>query len=371
MKQQRRAQPGFADLITESGLKTAAGDRAYARGVGYFESGAVADLVVSGKTINSCVVGTDEYAVRLWADGSDLEHSCTCPVGADGIFCKHAVAAGLAWLAREQETQGSGRETDDLARIREWITAAPRARLEELLIEQALGDPGLRSRLEAQAVRSLPSKDLDLKALEETVGTALAVRGFVDYGGMRRLLERARTAVDLIVGLIEDGHAATARELAHYALKRGIATYTRTDDSGGGFGELLGDIAALHLETCRVAPPDPAAFGKQLFELLMLDEWDLLAFKDYARFLGTEGLRVFRALAEKKWQKVPALGPDESRMACDSARLQVTAIMEALAREARDTDALVALTLLIAESESRNKELMIRLVMNLLADEPA
>jgi uncharacterized Zn finger protein len=330
-------------LITEAGLQAAAGDRAYARGVGYFRSGAVADLVVSGKTINARVVGTGEYAVRFRADGGDLEYACTCPVGDAGVFCKHAVAAGLAWLAREQETPGSGRETDDLSRIRAWITAAPRAWLEELLIEQALGDPGFRGRLDAQAVRSPGPKGPDLKALEETVGTALAVRGFVDYGGMRRLLERARTAADLIAGLIEEGHAATARELAHHALMRGIATYTRTDDSGGGFGDLLRDIAALHLETCRVAPPDPAAFGKQLFDLLLLDEWSLLAFEDYAQFLGTEGLRVFRALAEKKWQKVAALGPGESRMACDSSRQQVTAIMEALAREVRDTDALVAI----------------------------
>ncbi len=31
-------------------------------------------------------------------DGA-LAYDCTCPLGGDGIFCKHCVAAGLAWLA--------------------------------------------------------------------------------------------------------------------------------------------------------------------------------------------------------------------------------------------------------------------------------
>jgi uncharacterized Zn finger protein len=35
--------------------------------------------------------------VRLWAEDG-LVFSCDCPLGLDGEFCKHCVAAGLAWL---------------------------------------------------------------------------------------------------------------------------------------------------------------------------------------------------------------------------------------------------------------------------------
>ena len=35
--------------------------------------------------------------MRLWAEDS-LVFSCDCPLGLDGEFCKHCVAAGLAWL---------------------------------------------------------------------------------------------------------------------------------------------------------------------------------------------------------------------------------------------------------------------------------
>jgi uncharacterized Zn finger protein len=86
------------DVIAEKNLRTEAGERAYARGAAYFECGAVADLVVSEETINARVIGGDEYAVQLWADAKQLGYSCTCPVGEDNVLCKHAVAAGLAWL---------------------------------------------------------------------------------------------------------------------------------------------------------------------------------------------------------------------------------------------------------------------------------
>ena len=338
---------GLNDLITEARLRTEAGDRAFARGAAYFESGAVTDLVVSDETINARVEGGDKYAVQLWNDEGALGHSCTCPVGDDGIFCKHGVAAGLAWLANQQDAPPARRGSDDLAGVREWLAAAPRETLEALLLEQALDDPALRSRLDAQAARAAAKKDIDIESLKETVGKALSVSGFVDYYGMRRFIERARPAVDLIAGLLADGHDEAARDLAQYALKRGIAAYQRTDDSGGGFGELLHEIAELHLKACRAAPPEPAAFGKQFFALQMLDDWGLLAFEDYAHFLGQEGLRVFRALAEKEWEKVPVRGAKagqaESEPRTSTSYYRITSIMEALAREAKDTDALVAI----------------------------
>lgn len=346
---------GLAELITASRLQEEAGDRAYQRGLGYYRSGAVTDLVVSDATINARVVGGDEYAVQLWNEDGELGYSCTCPVGDDGAFCKHGVAAGLAWLADRSEARGALEERsgntladrkaappgrDDLAGIRGWLSAAPREQLEKLLLEQALNDPGLRGRLDARAAAS---QNVDVKALKETVGKALSTSGFVDYHGMRRFIERARPAVDLISGLIEDHHIDTARELAHYALKRGIAAYQRIDDSGGGFGDLLQQIAESHLKACRAAPPEPAALGKQFFELTMLDDWDLLAFEDYVPLLSDAGLHTFRALAEKEWKKVPALGPGADDRHTSTTHFRIAAIMEALARQTGDVDALVAI----------------------------
>lgn len=333
----------LTDVITESILLTEAGERAFARGAAYFESGAVIDLVVSDETINARVEGGQEYAIQLWDEDGALGYFCTCPVGDDGVFCKHAVATRLAWLARGKNAPSARPGKDDLAAIREWLGGAPREQLAELLLEQAVNDAGLRSRLNARAARAQTRQHLDVKTLKEIVGKALSVSGFVDYHGMRRLIERAAPAVELISDLIEDGHATVACELARYALKRGIAAYERVDDSGGAFGELLHDIAALHLNACLAAAPQPAAFGKQLFDLFLLDDWDLLAFEDYAPLLGDTGRHTFRALAEKEWKKVLARGPGEDDARSGSNHYRITAIMEALARQAGDVDALVAI----------------------------
>jgi len=354
MKSTKRHGPDA--LITKALLQSEAGERAYARGAAYCESGAVADLVVSDDTINARVLGGDEYAVQLWNDNGTLGHSCTCPVGEDGVFCKHGVAAGLAWLKRQEAAPASSdsaparasapsaaRGRDDLAGVREWLADASRERLAEIILEQALDDPALRNRLASEAARAGAREHIDFKALKETVGKALAVSGFVDYYGMRRVIQRAVPAVDLIAGLLEDGHADTARELAQYAFKRGLATYERIDDSGGGFGDLLRQLAALFLKACRAAPPEPTAFGKQLFALHMRDDWGLLTFDDYAPFLNDSGLHAYRVLAEKEWSKVPARGPKDADARMDTSYYRITSIMESLARQAGDVDALVAI----------------------------
>jgi uncharacterized Zn finger protein len=45
------------------------------------------------------VKGGSEYRVTIRAKGDTLAYSCSCPVGAEGGFCKHSVAVVLAWMA--------------------------------------------------------------------------------------------------------------------------------------------------------------------------------------------------------------------------------------------------------------------------------
>lgn len=333
----------LAALITESRLKALAGGKSFERGAAYYAGGAVAELVDTGRAVNARVLGTDEYRVTLRADGKTLAYACTCPVGEDGDFCKHAVAAGLAWLeARAGNADASAYTVrSELDTMRDYLAAESKERLVDILMEQVENDSALRSRLQAEVARA--RHPADLPTLKETVRKAFAVSGFVDYHGMRGLLQRAHPAVELIAGLIEDGHAPTALDLAHYAVKRGIATYERIDDSGGGFGDLLRQLAELHLKACRAAPPEPIAFGKTVFDLMLRDQWGLLVFDDYAPLLGEAGLNAFRALADKTWKKVPTRGPGADDTRAYGEYFQITRIMETLAHHADDVDALVAI----------------------------
>ena len=47
------------------------------------------------------VRGNRDYTVLLTSYEGALDYSCDCPIGSDGAFCKHCVAAALAWLNRD------------------------------------------------------------------------------------------------------------------------------------------------------------------------------------------------------------------------------------------------------------------------------
>jgi uncharacterized Zn finger protein len=331
----------FAKLITEASLAKLAGERSFARGAAYFENGAVTDFVQTSDAIKARVLGSDEYRVVLRPEGRSLEWSCTCPLGEEGEFCKHAVAAGLAWLERREAGDApSATGGDELDRTRSYLESQSKETLVDLLLEQAGEDPELRARLQAEALRRDPPSDP--KALKEIVRRALAVPGgFADYRGMRAFIARADSAADLLRNLLRTGRPAEAATLADYAVRRGISAYARTDDSGGAFGETLGQIAKLHLEACRAARPEGEALAAALFELQLLDDWGFFDFEDYAPLLGEKGVARYRALAEKAWSEIPVLEPG-ARREPDSTRSIVTRIMETLARRDGDPDALVA-----------------------------
>ena len=70
------------------------------RGLDYFSHGQVESLEVTDDGVRAGVRGDQDYTVTLRADDGMLDYSCDCPVGSGGAFCKHCVAAGLAWLNR-------------------------------------------------------------------------------------------------------------------------------------------------------------------------------------------------------------------------------------------------------------------------------
>ncbi len=92
-------------------LRRMAGARSYARGEEYFASERVRSLAERGATLAAKVLGTREYRVKLWVKHGEFDYSCTCPVGADGEFCKHCVAVGLAWLDRGHPEKSKQKKT--------------------------------------------------------------------------------------------------------------------------------------------------------------------------------------------------------------------------------------------------------------------
>ncbi|HTE39464.1 MAG TPA: SWIM zinc finger family protein, partial [Steroidobacteraceae bacterium] len=335
----KRQQPLLSQLLSEESLLQRVDPRVFDRGQSYFEGDAVVDLVDTGMALKAKVQGGDEYRVRLWADQGEIQYECTCPYGADD-FCKHAVAVGLAWLARGNAAPAKATADSDLTTIREWLKNASRETLMELLAEQAENESELRHRLYTLASRERLVAGKDDEALKDVVNKAFNVGAFVDWRAIPRLCDRVSNVADLLKSLIEANHPSSY-SLTHRAFTRGLAVYVRTDDSSGRYGAALAGLANLLLLAAQRQSPAQDTLGKHLFKLILDDQWDMIEFESYRPLLGLVGTKVFRTLAEKEWKKVPTREPRESEQAYDGSNFGITSIMEMLAHMDNDFDALV------------------------------
>jgi uncharacterized Zn finger protein len=145
--------PSLAAVLTRRTVHRMADPGSLERGADYAASGRVHGLRHDGEVVVAEVTGTRRYRVRLWVEGSGLSHACTCPVGEDGLFCKHCVAVGLAWIAARAPA-AAGRPS--LADLRAHLSTQSREALVELLMEQAAVDERLRRRLSLEAARKPP-----------------------------------------------------------------------------------------------------------------------------------------------------------------------------------------------------------------------
>jgi tetratricopeptide (TPR) repeat protein len=150
--------------------------------------------------------------------------------------------------------------------------------------------------------------------------------------------------VDSLDNLLKRGHAAEVRELTERALKQMESAMNHVDDSDGFMGGILEWLQELHLAACRAAKPDPSALAKFLFTWEVSSDWEIFlgAAQNYADVLGRTGLAQYRKLAEAEWAKVPPLAPGEKDPDRHGRRWRITHIMETLAKQSADIQALVA-----------------------------
>lgn len=358
------AASALTRLLTLKQIRHLAGDTSFARGEAYCAEGRVRSLVAHGDTLTATVCGTENYTVRLATENGALSYRCSCPVGADGAFCKHCAAVALAWLdagrkniaatragisnlkTRISNSSGlAGGLLVSLDDLRPWLLEQPPATLADLLLETAERDERLREKLLRAAARAT-AKGIDLSAYRKSIDRATRTGGFIDYYGAGGYAEGVREAIEPLRELLADTpeQAAAVIELAEHALGRVEAAIESADDSNGEIGSLLEELQELHLSACQAARPDPEELATRLFEWEMRDHWDVFyhAAETYADIFGERGLAVYRQLAGAAWEKLPALKPG-AREDYGGPRFRLTSIMEALARTSGDLEELVAI----------------------------
>jgi len=334
-------------VLDRRSLRRMAGARSFARGEEYFADEQVGALVEHQGTIVAKVQGTRSYRVKLWVENGELGFLCTCPVGADGAFCKHCVAAGLTWIeGRHPVTHGKSRSKPAVTMqdVRAHLATLDKGKLADMLVDQAMEDDRLRQRLLMKAARQGP-KGLDVATYRRAIDEAVDAGEFVDYRDAYDYARGIEEAVDSVEELLKDGHTAEVIELAEHTLLAVEEAIESVDDSDGHMGGILERLQKIHHKACKKANPDPVALARRLFEWELRTDWDTFygAARTYADVLGGKGLAVYRKLAEAEWAKVPALGPGRDDSQKYGKRFRITHIMETLAGLAGDVDALVAI----------------------------
>jgi len=341
----------LTDILTTPVVRRLAGARYFERGEAYFYQDRIRGLKERNGKITATVAGTYNYRVMLWEDDGALDYHCTCPLGLDGEFCKHCVATALAWLEEhpttDSNTTGKRKQrkkaNKGLTRkdLRAWLLLQEKETLADMVLEAAADDEQLENRL---MLRAAAAEDVNLATYRRIIDQALKTRGFVDYHHMYDYWRGADEAVDAIAELLGQGHAAAVIELSEYALSGVERAIEGVDDSDGYMSMLLERLQELHLAACRKAKPDPKALAERLFRWELNGEWDTFhgAVKTYARILGKQGRERYRELAETEWAKVKPLKPGDDDRDKYGKRFHITSIMESLAEQSGDIEALVA-----------------------------
>ncbi len=298
------AKPTLTELLTKETLDRSAHGSAYSFGRRYLKTGRVSDLMARTDRVSARVRGWDWYDVELWVVDGQLRGTCPCPVGSDGRFCEHIVAAGLAWLERRR---GRGIHVSGYG-------SRARSRVSQVLKQHR--EPQERPvRAEPGSIRAAID---DVTSPHRTGLRYQTARQAGKLNSVRDALEQMLAA----------GQAATVVELAAYGLERSKGMRGWTYDPGQGFEQVDSEFLSLHLRACAVAKSDPAELARWLFNFELRSAraaWEGV-FIRYAELLGDKGLAVYRELAVAEWRARPSPRDEGSRLqevVCHAALLTV------------------------------------------------
>ncbi len=288
--------------------------------------------------MKAAVGGSSSYQVKLWLGDGQAAFDCSCPVGTEGRFCKHAVAVALVVT---DAVADPGQRAEAVIDIRAYLAGLDQDALVDLLVECVAEDDVFDARLRMSAARATagpPSIALFRHALDE----AFVVRDYVDYRHMYDYASTIESTLDTLQELLDDGHAEAVITLAEHAIDRAEHAVGYVDDSDGYMSGIAERLQELHRGACVAAKPEPVALARTLCELER-QSGDLDVFHDaaatYAEVLGAEGIAEYRRLAKAEWDALPPLGPGKQERSYSSRRFRITQIMETLAELTGDVDA--------------------------------
>jgi uncharacterized Zn finger protein len=296
----------LSTVLTREKLRRLAGVLSFKRGREYLSDGAVSAVLETEGKVEARVRGTRTYRVRFWMEKKDLGWFCDCPHADEGNFCKHCVAAGLAWLAPRIRGNRSRTEEPavDLEDVRTYLSGASKNELVGLLMEQALESDRLRRRLLRKAAENRPGGP-DAETIRASLRNAIRLEEFVDYESAHEHGDEVMESIKSIGGVLALGNAKLAMELSEYAAQLIDQNVEMIDQSGGDISLIQSQLHEIHHKACSRIKFAPVDLAKRLRNLETSGEFGMIGKipTDYGDLLGKLGMAAYRKLSKKSGRR--------------------------------------------------------------------
>ena len=277
--------------LTLAALRGAADPGRFERGREYVDH--VRSMTVRGMRATAIVDLTEAYEVSLDWSAPTLNGTCTCPDFAEGGFCKHLVAFGLALLGRARVV---AMPDEPPAAVDEYLDNLGREELIELVGRLAECDPRATDLLRAEAVAAGHRDAVDADALARDVTATLSGPRFVDYRASYGVAREAEDLLDRLERLLDAGAADAVAKALLRATTRLRQILLHADDSSGVIGSAGQRAVELYARACREGNPNPLSLAKWLVKFrrdspgwpavelsMFIDAFDERALAEYRR----------------------------------------------------------------------------------------
>lgn len=216
--------------LSESTFKTLAGDNAYKHGLDYYDDGRVIELSINTSNITAVVNGHESYRVTLVHTNKIFEGTCSCPASDNFDFCKHCVAASLAYY---YQTQTNLEMADDVNTdpVELYLNTFTKPQLLDALLKTLKRD---NKQYDHWLLRAeMASGNLSPKDLRKRITKAIPYKpsGIWRFQEVAAYFEQAEMSIDAIGPAILDLIPQEAIKLIVYCIERLEKTLETIDDS--------------------------------------------------------------------------------------------------------------------------------------------
>lgn len=253
----------FHHAFARRSVEAIADRRSFERGLLYAANGRVGKRTGTESSVKAKVRGSSSYQVRLSLDDDgEPAYDCSCPVGQEGRFCKHAVAVALIVTEAVANPEHQAEAVID---VRGYLEGLDHTTLVDLLVERATDDDLFDARLRMDAARATAGPP-QLGVFRHAIDEAFMVGDYVGYREMYDYATNIDSVLDSLQDLLDDGHAEAVIALAEHAIDRAEDAVGHVDDSDGWMSGIAERLQELHLAASVAAKPDPVALARTLFD---------------------------------------------------------------------------------------------------------